>query len=352
MKTLIIILSVVLLQFSVFSQSNKDKALKIGKEAVNLVDQGKYDEGIKLFEQCIQLDPDNILYPYEICYALFFKKDYQKALESCLNLKDRPDCIDEVYRLIGNCYDVTGNPDKAMEIYNEGIVKFPDSGKLYHEAGICLANQKKFDEAVKFYENGIKAEPNYSSNYYNLSKIYYYTENEIWALIYAETFINLERNSKRTAELSKLLYDTYKKGIKLGDDKNLVISFCKSANLNSAELLMFEPNLEMGYSLAIISENIKTVNLAFLSRIREQFFKIWYEKGFNNKYNIGLFDYIKNLIDKGHGEAYDFYIMGYGDENSVIDWVKANNDKYESFENYYINNKLKLTSENSVYNGK
>ncbi|HMQ79351.1 MAG TPA: tetratricopeptide repeat protein [Ignavibacteria bacterium] len=351
MKKLLMLL-LLLISFSLYSQTDKEKALQYGKEGIKLVDNGKLDEGIELFEKAGKLDPENIIYPYEIAYAYCLKNDYSKSIEICESLKKRTDVLDEVYRLLGNCYDFTGNQSKAIETYREGISKFPASGKLYHEEGVCYSGMKEYEKAINSFQKGIEAEPNYSSNYYDLSKLYYFSEEELWALVYAETFINLERNSKRTADISKLLYDTYKKGIIIKSEKEAYISLSKSPDLTANKLLLFETNYETCFSLAMITADDKSLSLKSLSSMRQSFFKIWYEKGFNEKYKIGLFDYIKDIYDNGYGDAYDYYIMGYGDEDFVTEWASKNKDQYSKFEKYYIANKLKLTNDNSVYRGK
>lgn len=339
--------------FVVLSQTDdKEQALKYGKEAVKLVDNGKFEDGIKLFEKAQKLDPDNIIYPYEIAYANYMQKKYREAIQLCIPLKNHKDVHDEIFRLIGNCYDILGERDKAIEEYNSGIEKFPNSGKLYHELAICYQGLNKLDEAIDIFEKGISVDPNYSSNYYNLSKIYFNTENEIWALIYSETFINLERNTVRTTEISKLLYDTYKKGIIVNSDKTATVSFCQNPELRADKLLLFETNFEMGFTLALTVTEDKSLSLSSISKIRQLFLKLWYEKRFNEKYNIGLFDYIKDLSDKGYGEVYDYYCMGYGDQDFVKAWVSQNEMQYKNFENYYVKNKLKLNSDNCVYRGK
>ncbi|NOS85395.1 MAG: hypothetical protein HOP31_09675 [Ignavibacteria bacterium] len=348
----ILTLLIIFLSFNLYSQTDKEKALQYGREGIKLVDNGKIPEGIKLFEKASVLDPENIIYPYEIAYANYMIKNYDESISICEKLKNRADAIDEVYRLLGNSYDVTGNQTKALETYKEGITKFPASGKLYHEEGICYSGMKEYENAINSFQKGIEVEPNYSSNYYDLSKLYYFSEEELWALVYAETFINLERNSKRTAEISKLLYDTYKKGIIINNDNTSNVSFSKSPDMSGSKLQLFETNYEMGFLLALTIADDKSLSLKSLSKMRQTFLKLWFEKGFNEKYKIGLFDYIKDIYDKGYGEAYDYYIMGYGDEDFVTEWASKNKDQYSKFEKYYIANKLKLTNDNSAFRGK
>ena len=52
-----------------FGQTNKEKALEKGKEALKIEDEGKLEEAIKLLEEAQKLDPDDINYPYELGYA-------------------------------------------------------------------------------------------------------------------------------------------------------------------------------------------------------------------------------------------------------------------------------------------
>jgi len=74
-----------------YGQGNKDKALEKGQAAIELMDNGKIDESIKLLEEAQQLDPDRFDYPYELAYAHYLKEDYKgaiKILEKNINHKD------------------------------------------------------------------------------------------------------------------------------------------------------------------------------------------------------------------------------------------------------------------------
>src|SRR5689334_25333564 len=91
-----------------FGQSNKEKALEKGKQAVALEDEGKFDEAITLLEEAQKLDPDYIDYPYELGYAYYAKKDYKKALKYLESIVDHPKVYDQIFQLLGNCYDDMG----------------------------------------------------------------------------------------------------------------------------------------------------------------------------------------------------------------------------------------------------
>ena len=87
-------------------QTNKEQALEKGSEAVKFVDNGKFDESIKLLEEAQKLDPDDINYPYELAYTYYLKKDYKKAAKIAESLLTHKNVNDRVYQLLGNAYDI------------------------------------------------------------------------------------------------------------------------------------------------------------------------------------------------------------------------------------------------------
>ncbi|MEO6831766.1 MAG: tetratricopeptide repeat protein, partial [Chitinophagaceae bacterium] len=220
-----------------FAQISKDLALEKAEKAIQLEDEeGKYDEAIKLFAEAEKLDPDKFDYPYEMAYALSKKKEYPKAIKILEGLLDHPNVTARAYQALGNAYDFNNQPAKAIETYENGLKRFPDAGELYLERGNMDLFKKDYENALSYYEQGIKLDPKFPSNYYWASIIYCSSSEEVWGMIYGEIFMNLERNSKRTAEISKLLFDTYKSGIQFTSDTSMTVSFSQSIILDSEAL--------------------------------------------------------------------------------------------------------------------
>src|SRR4051812_34208800 len=120
MKALMLIVLVSAIQI-VAAQTNKETALSKATEAIKLVDDGKFDDGIKLLEEAQKLDPDNYNYPYEIAYARYSKEDYKGAIDILEKITDYKDVNDRLYQLLGNSYDILGKSDKAFEVYDRGL---------------------------------------------------------------------------------------------------------------------------------------------------------------------------------------------------------------------------------------
>src|SRR5688572_17904692 len=92
----------------VCGQNDKEKALSKGREAIQLMDNGKIEESIKLLEEARKLDPDRFDYPYELAYARYIKEDYTGAISILEKLLDHKDATERLFQLLGNSYDVMG----------------------------------------------------------------------------------------------------------------------------------------------------------------------------------------------------------------------------------------------------
>jgi len=352
MRLLLTALTITLLASQISNaQTNQQTAKEKGKQAIQLEDEGKFDEALKLLDEAQKLDPENITYPYEATYAYYNQKKYDKVITILEKLKDRPDSFDRLYQLLGNSYDVIGKEDKAIATYEEGLKKFPKSGCLYLERGVIPLGKNNFNDAINYFEKGIEVEPAFPSNYYWAARLYCGSDDEMWGMLYGEIFMNLEPASRRTVEISKLLYDTYKSQIKFTAPNKVSVSFSKTATINVTDIakfkLPFSTIYEPALSIAVAPE--KEIDLASLNRIRSSFIQYYYQNNFDQKYPNALFDYQNQMLKAGQLEAYNYWVLMKGDEAAFTAWQQANNEKWQSFLHYKIDNPIKLTDTNHFF---
>jgi tetratricopeptide (TPR) repeat protein len=335
-----------------FSQTDAEKAKLKGKSAVELMDEGKIKESIKLLEEAKELDPSEIDYTYEMGYAFYLAKDYKKTIKLLESIVDNVRSSDRVYQLLGNSYDLIKKTDKAVETYKKGLDRFPNSGNLFLELGVIQLMKKDNNKALSYFETGIDKAPDFSSNYYWAAKLYLSSQEEVWGMVYGEIFMNLERNSRRTSEMSKLLYDTYKSEIKFSSDTSYSVSFSKSSRVimkeNSEEILklpfgigMYEPTI-----MIAIGVDIKSIDVNTLNTIRTNFVQVYYDNKSFKSYPVCLFEYQKMLKDAGHLDAYNHWVLMKGDEKLFEEWLEKNKDAWDAFVTYFNENKLEITEKN------
>lgn len=356
-KTIGLLLFLTAGQIAYGQTTNKEKALDKGREAIKLMDNGKFDESIKLLEDAQKLDPEEISYPYELGYAYYAKKDYKMASKYLESILKHKDINDRVYQLLGNSYDHLGKGDKAITTYETGLKKFPNSGNLYLEMGVMQMGKKDYNKALDYYEKGIEVAPKFPSNYYWAAKIYLFSSEEVWGMIYGELFMNIERNSKRTSEISKMLYDTYKREIKFSSDTSFSVSFSQNASID-IDNLKDPSKMKLPFGVSVYEPtlmfsmlDIKSIDMNSLDKIRSNFIDNYFNKGDDKNYPNVLFEYQKQIKDAGHIEAYNHWILMKGDEDEFDKWHSVNKDKWDSFIKWFGNNGLKITDENKFYSG-
>ncbi|MDI9310355.1 MAG: tetratricopeptide repeat protein [Limnohabitans sp.] len=351
MKANIFFLVFGLLSFIGLAQNNKETALSKAKEAIKIIDEGKIDEGIKILTECAKLDPDNFIYPYEIAYAFMLQKNYEKAIDKLEKLKTHKSACSEIYQSLGNCYIDLNKEDEAIKTYDEGIKLFPKSAVLYTEKGNLYVGKKNYSEAILNYERGIEVNPSYPSNYYRLATLFLNSNDKLSGLIYGEIFINLERKSQRTKEISELLYNTYKSAIKFEADNKTSIDFCQIVmdgnDILKGDKMKMPFCMIFGKSFIMSLFDEKEINLNSLSKIRTTFIENFYKEDAKN-YPNAVFEYHKKMIENKIFDAYNHYIFQMGAQEEFKNWLKDNKTKFTEFIEWYTkeDNYLTITEKN------
>ncbi|PSL33193.1 tetratricopeptide repeat protein [Chitinophaga ginsengisoli] len=350
--------------------TDKEKALAKKNEAIELMDDGKLAESITILEEARKLDPAEPEIVYEMALAKYQQQHYEEAIKLLKELVKKKQATGRVYAMMGNAFDDMGKPEKAIDTYDEGIKKFPEEGNLYVERGVMELKKNDHNAALGFFEKGIKAAPMYPSNYYRAAKIFLDSDQEVWGMIYGEIFMNIERGSKRTEEISKLLYYTYKGEIKFESDTNISVSFAKQNNTiyldasqnkkkqasSLASALAEQVMASMGnsfangaYEMTLVKSLIgeKMINLESLNRIRTRFLDIYTQEGRDTSYPVVLFDFQRKVKDAGYLDAYNYWILGQGDEKVFGEWRSEHAQQWNGFMKWFKENRIKITEENA-----
>ncbi|MBL4755068.1 MAG: tetratricopeptide repeat protein [Flavobacteriales bacterium] len=336
------------------TEDNKVQAYEIAMEAIKIMDNGEIDKSIKLLKKAKKLDAGNYNYPYEIGYAYFMQKDYENAIKTLTEVIDYKENSDQCFTLLGNIYDIDKQPEKAIEIYKIGLEKFPNSGRLYYELGNVTEVLKNYEAALESWETGISVSPAYPSNYHTAS-IYYckYSTEKIWGVIYGELFINIERGSKKTEQMSKLLFDTYQSSITIKSKTEAGVSFSKSMQIvvpkEGEEMkLPFSMHYEMTMLLGVTSElEEEELGIKALNNIRTSFIDNWYTNKRDIDYPNIVFDWHKKLIELGYFESYNYWLFMKGNGEEFDQWYVENKEKFDQFVEWFSGHPMKIDEQSN-----
>ncbi len=354
MKTALLFVFIAFYSVS-YAQADNTEAQKKFQAGIDLFDAGKYEDAIKMFKEAQKLDPQSSAPQYEIALAHTQLKNYDDAIEILEKIKNKPDAEDSYWSLLGSSYDLNDDREKALETYEAGLKKFPKSGRLYLELGVTNAMDKEYDEALKYFEKGIEVAPMHPSNYYWASMLWATSKNPIWSLIYGEIFLNLEKNSNRTEQISKMMFEVYKKGYTFEDnsiktsftDNNIYIGKNDIGKTMVDQLLSSYSAISVfdgGMALAAVGE--KKIDINSMNRIRTNFLNNYFSKGDNEKFPNIIFDYQKKIQDAGFLEAYNYWILLDGDKQNEQIWQSKNEELWDKFIVWFDKNPMEINESN------
>jgi len=281
--------------------------------------QGDYSNAIVVLTRALKLSPNNLEVLKDLAFTYYLQKNYSSALETAKPLPDRSDADVESYQILGLVYKALEDRKECEKMYKQGLKKFPNSGVLYNEYGEMLWTKQDY-EAIRLWEKGIQVDPNYSSNYYNAARYYFFTYDKIWSLIYGEIFVNMESYSKRTPEIKSILIEGYKK---------LFSDISKSKKIK-------EPKDPFALAvLSVMNDQSDAVAMGItpetVAILRNRFEVEWFNK-FAAKYPFRLFEYYRQLIKEGMFEAYNQWIFGpVHDPASFKTWTASHAEEYNRF---------------------
>ncbi len=297
-----------------------DDPKTLHETAKNFMRSGDFDNAIIVLTRALAQDKDNLEMQKDLVMSYYLKRDYAKALEGVKVLVDRDDADVVTFQIAGNVYKALEEVKDCEKIYKKGLKKFPKSGPLYSEYGELLWSAKDFT-AIEQWEQGIKADPAYSGNYYNAAQYYFYTKDKVWSLIYAEIFINMESLGERGAAMKQLLLQGYKE--KLFAEADLL----KGEEKNKSEFA--KSFLQVMNNLSSLAGN--GINTETLTMIRSRFILEWFAN-YANKFPFRLFDFQRQLLTEGMFDAYNQWLFGPVDNLAAYDnWTKTHPEEYNEF---------------------
>jgi Tfp pilus assembly protein PilF len=290
---------------------------------------GDYTNAIVVLNRALQKDPKNLDLLKDLSFDYYLQRDYAKGLDIARPLTERTDADVQCYQIAGLFYKAMDEGSACEKLYKTGIKRWPKSGVLYNEYGEVLFAKQDYS-AIKQWEKGIETDPNYSSNYYNAAKYYFFTYDKVWSLVYGEIFLNLESYSKRTAEVKELLLEGYKK---LFSDTDLSKNQDNKSAFAEAWL-----NVMTKLSPAIA----KGVTAESLTVLRTEFIIKWFET-YPANFPFRLFDYQRQLLNQGLFDAYNQWIFGAAENlPSFQTWINTHNEDYNRFTNFQKGRIFKL----------
>ena len=155
-----------------FAQTNLSNKYRLGKSYEM---SGKLEKARAIFEELATAQPANIQYANSLNDIYLKLKEYDKSVLFLSNrIEIRPNDV-SLYGMLGTTYYISGNTEKAVEAWNKGILLNNNSQINYTIISNYATQNRAFEIAIKYLEEGKSKATNPTQFSYQLAQIYSYT---------------------------------------------------------------------------------------------------------------------------------------------------------------------------------
>ncbi|NDF98073.1 MAG: hypothetical protein EB101_03930 [Chitinophagia bacterium] len=312
---------------TVWSLAQDNSLREWQQRALDFNNRGDHNNAVIVLQQGIKQYPGALSLEKDLVTTLLLKRDFAGARQIALSLVDRADADEVCFQLGGNVLKALEEVKECEKLYTKGLKKFPNSGPLHSELGELLWSVRD-KQAIVYWEEGIRVDPNYAGNYYNAALYYSKTESLWRTLLYGEIYINMESRSERALAIKKLLWESYQKKV--------------MSPATAAKNTPFEAAVSTTFDNAS-SVFIQGFSTETLTMVRTRFILDWL-KNYAATYPFRLFDHQQQLLKAGLFDAYNQWLFG-GIENKARyeQWKTEQVESFSKLESFLFNRVFKLS---------
>lgn len=306
------------------------------KSAQASLSSGAFRQAIASYQQAIALAPGQAILYRDLSNAYLLSGNYTRAESTITQLIEKGEADAQSYAIASAVQTALKEDKKARRLLEKGLEKYPASGFLQHERGKYYEELGDMENALKAWLTGIASDPGYHINYYDAARAYMKSSKPVWAIIYGEIFVNLERYTPRSNETRKLLLAAYRRFYATPDATDIP-RFGKAAS--TAQPKNFEDALSQTLlRLApVLADGISTENLTML---RTRFVMDWMATH-GAKYPFTLFRHWDDLLRAGHFDGANQWLFGRAENGAQYEaWIKFHPEAVKGYEQYYAKHPL------------
>ncbi len=317
-------------------------------EGISLHDKGFYKKAIKLYQEALQINPDNVLAMYEIAYSYSLTGDHENSLKYSLKgLEYKSEYLGILYMTAGNSLDILGQSENAIKVYTKAISFNPNEHMFYYNLGITYYQMSNFEKAEENFIESLKRNHNHPSSNMALAEIYINKGQQIPAILLLCKFLINEPKSQRSIQAHEKLTNVLSAGVTKESEKNISVNIFALADPNKTQFSTIEMFFKLSRATRYTEENKDKseieLRLSELSSLMAFMKKedLKSQDKFIEKY---LITYFSDLSKNEFNTVFTYYIHQIYNKTSIQEWLKKNWPKVDEFEKWNTGYELNINS--------
>lgn len=336
-----------LLLFFISALSAQDKNPLINsaeyiQKGIELHDKGKYKEAVAMYSKIEQGDTNYYQAVYEMAYSLSADSQLTEAVKFCkIGLKENNEYWPQLYTLYGNLLDDSGQPEKALQIFDSGLAMYPAYTQLHLNKGTTYLILKKYKEAEAIFKQCILINPYESSAHYKLGLSAMYQGKIVEAFLCYMNYMLLQPGGKfqsgcitQMSNISKNTDVIQELISKRADDYESPFSLIE-------KIILSKIALDKNYKTLIKLDDQITRQIQVMCE------KLEYDESspdFWMQYYVPL---LINVFKDKKFEAFAYRMFSGVEIDAIQDYLKKNKSDQQDMVNYLVNfyNQIRATRE-------
>ena len=129
-------------------------------------------DAIDLYEEAIEIDPDDYAGHEGLATACYLAQDYQGALKHFTRVTELKPREAKAYINLGALYNIQHEYKQAAEVLRKAVQRDGRNPDVYYNLGIAQKNLKQISMAVSAYRECIRLDPEMVDAHVNLANVY------------------------------------------------------------------------------------------------------------------------------------------------------------------------------------
>jgi tetratricopeptide (TPR) repeat protein len=139
------------------------------QQGITLYDSGAYSKAVAVFSAIDRNDTNYVRALYNIGRAYYADTQYTKSAlysQQALKLHDDREMEPELYNQYGNSLNATNDDQRALEVFDSAIAKYPAYSVLYMNKAVVLMKLHRYPEAEMILQHVLVMDPySYGSHF-------------------------------------------------------------------------------------------------------------------------------------------------------------------------------------------
>jgi tetratricopeptide (TPR) repeat protein len=159
--------------------------------------QGASEKAAECWEQCLEINPEDVKAYDNLGRIAFQKGNYEKALDLWQKVSEINPKLEGIYNSLGSTLTCLGRTEEAVEMFQKDI----DISERPIQSHFMLGSQyqllKEYEKAKQCYETVIEMQPNHISSYHGLVTVFAMLGDKEKSKEFMETFRNLKEEEMK-----------------------------------------------------------------------------------------------------------------------------------------------------------